>query len=205
MKDKNRSPLTNPLWLGFMGIALGLVLALAAYGVGRALRTPLVLRGAMLNPPVPAVDFSLQGANGQTYTLYEFRGTPVLLSFTCSTCSRSSIVMSKLTQAKHTAFSDGLDVQVIVISLEPEQEQPNSFDAYVKRFDADFIGLSGAMRDITDIAHSYDVFFESSQNTVESTPLIFLIDKVGYWRAVYPMSLSADDIVADLHILMKEN
>jgi protein SCO1/2 len=210
MRVTNRFPFSNLWWLGILGIALGLVLALATYSLGRALRPPQVLRGAMLNPPQPAVDFRLPGSGGKNYSLYEFRGVPVLLAFSCQSCSRSSALLQQLAQATDLVRNAGNDAQGIIISIDPERETPEAMTTFVQSFDRSFVGLSGDPKEIRDLAHSYDIYFGSSiandgkSLQVEHTPLIMLIDGNGYWRAVYPINLAPEDIAADINILFAE-
>ena len=193
--------LPHPIRLAILGLVLGIILAIAAYSLGRALRPEPVLRGAMLYPPVPAVDFRLQGHDGRNYSLYDFN-TPVLLTFSCSNCSRHAALMDLLVQARDAVLNDKNQVQVIVISIDP--------DAGMPVLDLDFIGLSGEPTEISDLAHSYDIYFHSSPTSevadpkAEVTPLIMLIDQQGYWRAVYPPTMVAEDIAADINILLEE-
>ncbi len=189
---------------GAAGLALGLLLTLAAYAAGQALRPSPILRGAMLNPPVPAVDFSLSGPEMRAYSLRDFRGQAVLLSFTCQPCSQSQVVLDTLKQTLQSARQASLPVQVLLISLTPEEEPPQAFAAYAQSQDAGFLGLSGDRRVITDLAHNYDVYFAAGANGVESSPLIFLIDAQGFWRATYPARMSPQDILADLRTLAQE-
>lgn len=205
MSNSQRSPFVSPIWLGLLGIALGLVLALAAYAIGKALRPAQILRGAMLNPPIPAVDFNLTAEQDQIITLYEFRGQPVLLAFSCQNCPRSAALLSKLAQVKSGAIRDNHSLEVIVVNLNPERETIQSFTEFVHAFDTDFVAVSGSLRDVTDIAHSYDVYFGYSQNDlVESDALIFLIDAQGYWRCVYPLNMRATDLNSDLEIIWQD-
>ncbi|MBC8331388.1 MAG: SCO family protein [Anaerolineae bacterium] len=205
MRNSQRSLFVSPIWLGLLGIALGLVLALAAYAIGKALRPPQILRGAMLNPPIPAVDFNLLAEHDQNITLYEYRGQPVLLAFSCQNCPRSATLMSKLTQVKSGASGNNYSVEVIVVNLNPERESIQSFAEFIHAFDTDFVAVSGNLRDVTDIAHSYDVYFGYAQNDfVESNPLIFLIDAQGYWRSVYPLNMSTADINSDIEIIWQD-
>ncbi len=210
MPERSRFPLKHPLLLAVTGITLGLLLTIAAYGLGWALRPPQILRGAMLNPPPPAVDFRLQGPDGKNYSLYDFQGMPVLLSFSCVACSRSSPLLNKLVQARDFAIDEGFGLQAIIISADPERETPDVIAEFVQSYDPSFVGLSGDPKIIHDLAHSYDIYFQSSPRgngadvTVDCTPLIMLIDRQGHWRAVYPLSMAAEDIAADIKILSEE-
>jgi protein SCO1 len=208
MISKKYSLPSSPFWLALIGLTMGLILALAMYAVGRALRPPQTLSGAQLAPIVPAVDFILEGHAGQLTGLYEYRGTAILLSFTCRTCPGNSDLMNKLAQAKNMATSSGYDVQVVLININPDQETSDIFADFAQSFDPDFIGLSGDLQDIQDIAHSYDVYFHSHEENdsarPENTPLIMLIDQSGYWRSVYPLGMAAEDIARDIRILSED-
>ncbi len=209
MTKETRTP--QPIWLATIGIVLGFVFAIAAYSLGRALRPPQVLQGAMLNPPVPAVDFRLQGPDGMNFSLYDFRDKPVLLAFSCSYCSANSELLSKLAQVRHIAIENGFDCQSVIISIDPERDTPKQISEFVQSFDESFIGLSGDHQQISDLAHSYDIYFNSSHTNeaddpqLEVTPLIMLIDRQGHWRAVYPLRMSAEDIARDIQILLEES
>lgn len=165
----------------------------------------------MLNPPVPAVDFRLQGAEGKNYSLYDFQDKLVLLTFSCSNCSANSELLSKLAQVRHIAVENGFDCQSVIISIDPKRDTPEQISEFVQSYDKSFIGLSGTQRQISDLAHSYDIYFHSSARNevddpqVEFTSLIMLIDRQGHWRAVYPLRMSAEDIARDIQTILEES
>jgi protein SCO1/2 len=208
MISKKYSLPSNPFWLALIGLIMGLVIALATYAIGRALRPPQILRGAQFDPAVPAVDFTLEEHVGKFVSLYDYRGAAILLSFTCRACPGNSALMNKLTQARNMATSNGYDTQVVLININPEQETPDVFADFVQSYDPNFTGLSGDLRDIQDIAHSYDVYFHSHEENDDSRPentlLIMLIDQSGYWRSVYPLGMAAEDIARDIRVLSEE-
>ncbi len=207
MKDSRLSSLSHPLWLGLLGLVLGLAGALAAYGIGRALRPPLILRGAMLDPVVPAVDFTLEDWRGNERSLMEFRGLSVLLAFTCLDCPQADNLLSTLAEARKQVLSENQDVQVILVDANPSQKEAQAFTEFVQSYDASFLALTGKSGEIQDIANSYDIYFadDGEDPTPELIPLIMLIDDQGAWRAVYPLALGAADIAGDIEILLKES
>lgn len=203
MNDTRFSSFTHPLWLGFLGLILGLAGALAAYGIGRAMRPPQILRGAMLDPAVPAVDFTLKDGRGNERSLMEFRGLPVLLAFTCERCPQADKLLNTLTEARNLLVREGRDAQVVLIDANSRQKHADKFAAFVQSYDASFLALSGEAGDIQDIARSYDVYFAGDDPSPVLIPLILLIDDQGFWRAVYPLALGAVDIAGDIEILLE--
>ncbi|MBC8503445.1 MAG: SCO family protein [Anaerolineales bacterium] len=210
MEEKNRYPHLSPAWLAIIGIFLGILLAIAAYSVGRVLRPTPILRGAMLYPPVPAVDFRLQGVDDKNYSLYDFRDQPVLLTFSCIGCSQNNTLMSTLVEAKQLVDRDGHRLKVLIISVDPLKERFAAFVELIEDYDPEFLGLSGDQKEINDLARSYDVFFEipigenKNESSVALTSFIMLVDGSGNWRAVYPLRMAAIDIAADIKILLDE-
>lgn len=201
MANSRFSSLTHPLWLALLGLILGLAGAFAAYGIGRALRPARVLRGAMLDPAIPAVDFTLQDEDGNDRSLLEFRGQIVLLTFSCIDCPKADKLLNTLSSVRNFAVSKGYPTQVVSIDVGKCHE--TSFSDYVQTYDPEILALIGESKDIQDLAHSYDIYFEADDPTPELIPLIMLIDDQGYWRAIYPLALSAEDIAGDIKVLLE--
>jgi cytochrome oxidase Cu insertion factor (SCO1/SenC/PrrC family) len=204
MKGSRISSITHPLWLGLLGLAVGLSGALATFSLGRSMRPPITLRGAMLNPPSPAVDFRLKGADDRNYSLYDFQRQPVLLAFSCQTCSQNSALLEKLASVQQATKALHTTPQVLIVNLDPQSSA--EFDRTINDFNADFIALSGETGEIGDLARSYDIYFSAGegQAVIELIALIMLIDDQGTWRAIYPLALSAEDIASDIEMVLEE-
>jgi protein SCO1 len=204
MKDSNLSSITHPLWLGLLGLAIGLTGALATFSLGRSMRPPRTLRGAMLNPPSPAVDFRLKGADDRNYSLYDFPGQPILLAFSCQTCSQNFALLETLAGVLQATNSLDNKPQVLIVNLAADSR--TEFNKTLSSFSPDFIALSGEPGEIGDLARSYDIYFSAgeSQSVIELIPLIMLIDDQRSWRAIYPLALSAEDIASDIEIVLAE-
>ncbi|MCP4359086.1 MAG: SCO family protein [Chloroflexi bacterium] len=194
-----------------VGILGGLVLAYAFFLLGKALRPPLVLRGAQLNPPRPAVGFTLTGPGGQDYSLRDFRGGKIVLLYFGYTTSPDLCprMLAKLAEARAALGTDATRVQVIFVTIDPERDTPEITAEYAWRFGQSFLGLSGAAADIRTLANSYGVFYayvagDDQAYQVEHTPLAALIDMQGQLRAVYPLDMAVEDISVDLRILLEE-
>ncbi|MBP2623201.1 redoxin family protein [Streptococcus oricebi] len=65
-----------------------------------------------LNEGKPAADFSLQGVDGKTYKLSDFKGKKVYLKFWASWCS---ICLSTLADSDQLAMSEGKDYMVLSV------------------------------------------------------------------------------------------
>ncbi len=202
------SPCTlKKYWLLFgVSVAAGLLLAFAAYNLGRILRPQLHLNGAELLPPVPAVGFSLPGAGGQRVSLQALRGELVLLYFGYTRCPQDCPTMlERLAEARSTLGAQAVQVVVVMVSIDPLYDTPAVLAQYLAPFGPRFYGASGAPQETHDLAASYDLDYAARPDgSVAHTPLAFLIDRAGCWRAAYPPALSAEQIGSDLRLLLNE-
>jgi protein SCO1/2 len=161
--------------------------------------------------PEPAADFTLTGLGEQRVKLSDFRGQLVLLYFGYTYCPDiCPATLAELALARRALGSDGSQVQVIMVSIDPERDTPGVLATYLKRFDPSFVGLSGPLDEIASVAISLGIFHEKHEGTVDTgylvnhTGSVLAIDREGYLRLLYPPGTRGQDIAADLRHLLKE-
>ncbi len=122
-------------------------------------------------PPAPAVghpapDFSLPTLSGETFTLSELRGTPVVLNFWATWCPPCRAELPEL-----QAASERLAGQVAIVGVN-QAEAPADVAAFAGR-----LGLSFPM--------PLDVNAQASRlYAVRSLPTTFFIDRQGVIRRI---------------------
>ena len=194
-------------WLLFgVSVGVGLLMALASYGLGRMLRPTLHLYGAEVNPPVPAVGFSFSGANGQRLDLQTLRGKLVLLYFGDTRCTLDCpLMLQRLAEARNSLSQQVEQVAVVFVTLDPQFDTPSVLKAFLAKYGEGFYGASGTFQETHDLAASYDIGYATdAEGGVTHTPLAFLIDTAGCTRSIYPAALTAGQIGADLQALLQE-
>lgn len=199
------------LWLAIGGLLFGLILGavlLLATGVWR-LRPPQ-LHGFVMQSPHPVANFTLMGAEGKAISLRDFRGQVVLLYFGYTYCPDvCPATLVELKQAVQALDKDAAEVQMIMVSVDPERDTPESLQEYVSYFHPSFIGLTGTESEVLAAATPLGVFFEKSEGTaatgylIDHTATVLLIDKKGYLRLVYPFGITGAEIAADLQYIIK--
>ena len=88
------------------------------------------------------------------------------------------------------------DLQVVLISLDPNRDSIDKLAAYMASFNPDFIGAAGKLQDIRKLQSQFGIF--SAEDTasdkanyqLQHTPSILLIDPHGKWAGIIKPNLS---------------
>lgn len=189
--------------LGTAGILLGIFIT---YLILQSL-TPPTYHGILLQSPEPAPNFSLVGKDEQTVSLSDFQGKIVLLYFGYTHCPDACPATLTILKQVQTQLGKQADqVQIILITTDPERDSPDVIQEYVTRFHPAFMGLSGTADALREVAASYGIFAEKSADShehsadyqIDHTTTLNLIDQQGYLRLIYPFNTAAADIAADV-------
>ena len=103
---------------------------------------------------------------------------------------------------------DADDVQVIMISVDPERDTPERLGEYVRYFHPDFIGLTGTEDEISQAATPLGIYFAkqevegASGYLMDHTATVLLIDKDGLARLIWPYGTSGEDMAADVRYFL---
>lgn len=174
---------------------------------------PYTFRGTVIEPPNPAPDFTLLGADGQPFQLSAKKGKVVLLFFGFTRCPDvCPTTMADVASARTQLGDDAKNTEVVFVTVDPERDTPAATDAYVKRYDPGFVGLSGTPEQIEPVKKAFgvtaikrDLPNSKFGYTVDHSAFLYLIDKQGAWRAIMPFGVSADDIASDTRYLVRNS
>jgi len=201
-------------WIFAIGVLLGIVLIVV---IALPRMQPYSFHGTVLQSTQPAPDFELEAARGQTVKLSDFRGKLVLLYFGYTFCPDvCPTSLSKLAKALDILDNQAEDVQVIMISVDPERDTPEILSEYVSFFHPSFIGVTGTPDEINEVATLYGIYYQAHEGSegsgylVDHTASVIVVDQDGYLTLVYPYTtpdqdayISAEEIAADLANLLK--
>lgn len=197
----------RPVYLIVAVVAI-LVVVAAGWLIGGALR-PYAFHGTLFQSPTPAANFTLTGHNGQSVSLSDYRGKVVMLYFGYTTCPDvCPTTLAELHSAIQLLGERGKDVQVMMITVDPERDTIPVLAEYMPHFDANFLGLTGTPEQIAEIATYYGVAYERSTEEsalgylVNHTATVATLDRQGYVRVIFPFNTPASDIAADVAYLL---
>ena len=190
-----------------------LLTALACLLLLSACAQPYTFRGTVIEPAKPAPNFTLTASDGKPFTLSANKGNVVLLFFGFTRCPDvCPTTMADVAKAREQLGNDASKLEVVFVSVDPERDTPALTDAYVKRYNSTFIGLSGTPEQIEPVKQAFGVTaikrdLPNSRfgYTVDHSAFIYLIDKKGDWRAIMPFGVSADDIASDTQYLIRNS
>jgi protein SCO1 len=158
--------------------------AFAAFhaGVGRSPASPVIadLGG----------DFELSRAGGARVRLQDYRGRVVLLFFGYTHCPDVCPTALHTLKLAMEELSEAIEqVQVIMVTVDPERDSPEHLEQYVRYFHPRFVGLSGTTQQIDRVAQQYRVHHQRGYSapggySVSHSGYIYLLDKRGRVRAL---------------------
>lgn len=174
---------------------------------------PYEYRGIVIPSPEAPGDFVLTAHDGSMVHLNDFRDKFVLLYFGYTYCPDvCPTTLSTLAQAlDELKPADREQVQVLMVSVDPERDTPQVLADYLAHFDPSFIGLAGTEEEIAAAAESLGVFYQKGPGSIESgylvdhTATVSVLDKDGRLRLLFPFATPAEDIAADLRHLVNES
>lgn len=190
--------------------ALVALVALAAVAVlaYQWLRPP-ELHGTVLQAPDRAADFALTSSEGPV-RLSDFEGEWVMLYFGYTACPDvCPTTMAELKRAHAELGNRADDLQVVMVSVDPERDTPERVGEFVRFFDPSFVGLTGTKEEIDAAAIPFGVYYEKESTDgamsylVNHTSSVMVIDPDGYLRYVIPYGVTGEEIAADMRYLMR--
>lgn len=202
------------LVLAMAGLLVGLLAGWLTIGflTGDLNFGPYEYRGILLPSPRSTSDFSLTAQDGNDARLSDFRDKIVLIYFGYTYCPDiCPTTLSTYALALEELKSEEKEqVQLLMVSVDPERDTPQVLADYLDHFDPSFLGLTGTEEEISAAAEPFGVFYQKGPGTIESgylvdhTATVSVLDKEGRLRLLFPFDTPAEDIAADLRHMLSE-
>jgi protein SCO1/2 len=159
--------------------------------------------GAVMPRGLKAPDFTLENQDGDTMSMRDFRGQPVIVTFLYTHCEDTCPVQA---QTVRGALDDlGEDVPAIAIAVDPPNDTPESARAFLSEQRAlgrlDFV--LGTRAELQRLWKGYYVRPQSV--TQEHQARFTLVDKRGFQRVGYPgFEATSERLAHDVRLLQAE-
>jgi protein SCO1/2 len=194
-------------YLILAGIALGLSLA-AILSLGRFAVPRPAYHGTFLDPPDPRPSFSLRSGE-QTIHSEAFAGQPLVVVFGYSSCPDfCPTTMSRLARTMTLLDEEAQSVQVVLVSVDPDRDDPRRIQEYAAGFDPRFVGLTGDRAAIEALARAYGIHHEHGHAMpengylVDHTTRVTVLDAAGQARVLWAYDTAPEAMAEDLRTLL---
>jgi protein SCO1/2 len=206
----------KPFWQGqlfrlaLLGLGIGIGLGLLFLWI-RPFLGPTEWHGMEIQSNQPVTNFTLSGPGEQPVSLIDFRGKVVMLYFGYTFCPDvCPATMVELRDAMDILGDRREDVQVLMITVDPERDTAEVLEQYLTHFDESFIGLTGTPDELIAVTAPMGIFFERHEGSaasgylVDHTATVAVLDKDGKLRLIYPFGITGEEMAADLKYLVRE-
>lgn len=185
--------------------------ALLLVGLVSGCRTQTRLNGLVLEPANPAPDFTLTDQQGQPFQLSAQRGKVVLLYFGFTQCpDLCPTTLAEMSNLRRKLGAEGQQVQVVLITVDPERDTGEVMEAYLRNFDPTFVGLHGTRAEIDPVIRAYGVTAIKRElpnsamgYTMDHSSFVYVIDQAGRWREQFAHGTPLDLMVNDVRTLVR--
>jgi len=144
----------------------------------------LLLFPALLFAATPVKNFPLVNQDGKPFQLHDLKGKPVLVSFIFTRCPQPQMCPLTITKSKQVLNlwkkQKGLpDLQILLVTLDPEFDKPVVLKSYAKARSLDsksFTLATGNEVTLTDLAGEFNVMGLKSEGTIAHNLKTILLD-----------------------------
>lgn len=154
-------------------------------------------------------NLEITDTNGTLHTIDDYKGKVTLFFFGFTQCPDvCPTALFQLAQAVESLGDDANQVQVLMISVDPDRDTPEILSEYVAAFDSSFKGLVGTHEQLQKTARSFKAFYQKVQGsapehyTMDHSASFYLFDKDAKARALIPGVAPADEIATDIKKLL---
>jgi protein SCO1/2 len=155
-------------------------------------------------------DFKLPDTAGKVRSVEDFRGKAVIVFFGYTQCPDACpTTLAEIADAKRLLGAEGAKVQPVLISLDPERDQPEMLKAYVNNFGPDFIALRGTPEQTAAIAKDFKVFYRKvagstpGSYTLDHSAASYVYDPKGRLRLYVRYGGGAQPLADDLRLILQ--
>lgn len=198
-------------WLVLAGVLILAGVALWSVLNGRLPFGAPSFNGTVIQSPDLAADFTLTASTGEQMSLSDLRGKVVLMYFGYTFCPDACPTTLNELKKVTAALGDRADeVQVVMVTVDPQRDTPEVLREYLAHFDPSFLGLTGTEEEVLAAATPLGIYFAAHEGSpatgylVDHTTSVLAIDKEGYLRLLYSFETPGEAIADDMRHLVRQ-
>ena len=157
-------------------------------------------------------DFELTNQRGERMHLSDLQGRALVMFFGYTFCPDACpATLARMREVRAVLSpEDAARFTGVLVSVDPARDTPERLGEYVEFFDPAFVGLTGSKDELEDIARRYGAQFMIPEGQPKDSYLVnhstiaYLIDPLGYVRALYHGDEPVDAIAANVREVLEE-
>jgi protein SCO1/2 len=188
--------------------AIAIAIVIFAGGFGRSAAGPEY--ATLLPEPLPLPEFSLIDQRNEPFTRDSLRGQTSLLFFGFTHCpdicpatlQQLATARKRLAEASAEALPE-----IILISVDPERDTPETLDRYVSHFGDGVAAATGSTDAIRVLTSALGIYFDKEttgdgEYTVNHSAAVLVIDRNAALKALFSAPHKTESFVHDIPRLM---
>jgi protein SCO1/2 len=194
------------LWAHKTGLVMSVIAGVLLLLTG--CQTQHVFAGLELSAPHPAPDIALESAEGPV-SLHDFRDQYTYVYFGYTFCPDvCPTTLAVLARVRAELKTDADQMQVVMITVDPERDTPERLAEYMGYFDKSFVGLSADNEILDRVGEPFGLYYrkgvgsEATGYLIAHTSRVYLLDRQSNAIVAYSHGTSADDFLKDLKYLI---
>ncbi len=214
LATKQRAVLLVALLVAAFAVGVGLVgrLAGGAFFSTTSPGAAAGFAGRVIDPPLPAPDFTVIDHHQRPFSLSGHRGQVVVLFFGYTNCPDvCPATLGQFKRVKLLLEEQAEHVQFAFVTVDPEFDTPQRLAAYIGPVDSDFLGLWARPDELEPILRAYGVYVEKTPAEesptgywITHTSSSYVIDGEGQLRLQLPFGTPPEAVASDLRRLIAE-
>ncbi len=160
-------------------------------------------QGAVMPKGLRAPDFELRNQDGETVSMRELRGQPVVVTFLYTNCDDTCPAQAQTIRGALDEL--GEDLPALAVAVDPPRDTAESAQAFLaeQRVTGRIDFVLGSRRELRPV---WDGFYIAPQTVTQEHQARFtLIDKRGFQRVGYPgFEATPERLAHDLRLLSEE-
>lgn len=161
---------------------------------------------------LPELEFELIDSNGDEVSASAYHGKSTLLFFGFTNCPGvCPATLGQLKVALGELGEESDEIQVLLVSVDPERDTPEAMKTYTERFGSWLHGLTGPSDRLKALNNAYKVDFMAQQPDADGnyevahSGRVFAFDASGQCRLLLGDTSDTASVVADLRQLVSES
>jgi protein SCO1/2 len=168
-------------------------------------------RGKEHIPPRPVPEISLRDHLGRPFGFGDNRGRVLLVFFGYTRCPDvCPLTMATFRDVHNALGREAARVRFVFVTVDPDQDTRSVLDQYIRLFNPEFIGITGAPEELRPAYEFFRAAFKKVPAPGSAVGYLMahsvnvaVIDREGRWRLDVDHDAPAADMAHDIRLLLR--